>query len=38
MLVEHRIDDVNERLVTGKESVPAGEQITFKPALALVLA
>ena len=38
VLVEHRIDDVDERLVAGKEAVPAGEQISFQPALALVLA
>ena len=38
MLIEHRIDDVNERFVAGEEAVPAREQITFEPALALVLA
>ena len=38
VLVEHRIDDVNERLVAGKETMATREQITFQPALALVLA
>ena len=38
MLVEHRVDDVDERLVAREESVPPGEQITFEPALALVFA
>src|SRR5450755_1182127 len=38
MLVEHRVDDVDERLVAIEEAVPAREQVTFQPALALVLA
>ena len=38
VLIEHRIDDVDERLVTGEEPVPPGQQIAFQPALALVLA
>ena len=38
MLVEHRIDDVDECLVAVEEPVPPGEKITFEPALALVLA
>ena len=38
VLVEHRIDDVDEGLVAGEEAVPAGQQIAFEPALALVLA
>ena len=38
VLVEHGIDDVNERLVAGEEPVPAGEQVPFEPAFALVLA
>src|SRR5687768_9638253 len=38
MLIEHRIDDVNERLVTRKKSVTAGQQIPSQPALALVFA
>ena len=38
VLVEHRVDDVDERLVAGEEAVPAGQQIALEPALALVLA
>src|ERR1041384_8735839 len=38
MLVEHRIDDVDERLVAGENAVPAGEEIAFEPAFALMLA
>ena len=38
VLVEHRIDDVDERLVAREEAVPARQQIAFQPALALVLA
>ena len=38
VLVEHRIDDVDERLVAVEEPVPPGEQIALEPALALVLA
>ena len=38
VLVEHRVDDVNERLVAREEAVPPGQQIAFQPALALVLA
>ena len=38
VLVEHRIDDVDEGLVAGEEAVPAGQQVAFQPALALVLA
>ena len=38
VLVEHRIDDVDEGFVAGEEAVPAGQQIPFQPALALVLA
>ena len=38
VLVEHRIDDVDERLVAGEEAVPAGQEIALEPALALVLA
>ena len=38
VLVEHRIDDVDEGFVAGEEAVAAGEQIAFQPALALVLA
>ena len=38
VLVEHRIDDVDERFVAVEEAVPAGEQIAFEPAFALMLA
>jgi hypothetical protein len=38
VLVEHRIDDMNESLVAREQTVPAGEQITLQPALAQVLA
>ena len=38
VLVEHRIDDVDERLVAVEQPVPAGEQVALEPALALVLA
>ncbi len=37
MLVEHRIDNMNERLVTREEAMTSGEQITFQPTLAHVL-
>lgn len=36
MLVEHGIDDVDERLVAREEAMAAGQEITFEPALALV--
>ena len=38
VLVHHRVDDVDERLVAGKQAVPPGQQIAFQPALAGVLA
>ena len=38
VLVEHRVDDVDERFVAGEEAVPAGQQVAFEPALAHVLA
>src|SRR5580692_10641552 len=38
MLVEHRIDDVDKRLVAVEESMPPGEQVAFEPAFALMLA
>ena len=38
MLVEHRIDDVDERFVAVEESMPPGEQVALEPAFALVLA
>ena len=34
VLVEHRVDDVDERLVAGEEAVPAGQQVSLQPALA----
>ncbi len=37
VLVEHRVDDVDERLVAVEQPVPAGEQVALQPALALVL-
>ena len=37
MLVEHRVDDVDERLVAVEQPVPSGEQVTLEPALAKVL-
>ena len=38
VLVEHGVDDVDERLVAGEEAVSAGQEITLEPTLALVLA
>ena len=38
MLAEHRIDDANEGLVAVEQPVPPGQQISFQPTLALVLA
>jgi hypothetical protein len=37
VLVEHRVDDVDERLVAVEEPVPAGQEVALEPALALVL-
>ena len=37
VLVEHRVDDVDERLVAVEEAVPAGQQVALEPALAEVL-
>ena len=37
MLVEHRVDDVDERLVAVEQAVAAGEQVALEPALAEVL-
>ena len=37
MLVEHRIDDVDEGFVAIEEAMPPGQQIAFEPALAGVL-
>ena len=38
VLVEHRVDDVDERLVAVEEPVPPGQQVALEPALAEVLA
>ena len=38
VLVDHRVDDVDEGLVAGEQAVPAGEQIALQPALAEMLA
>ena len=38
VLVDHRIDHVDECLVAVEESMPPGEQVALEPALALVLA
>ena len=38
MLVEHRIDDMHERLVRGKEAVPTSENVALEPAFECVLA
>ena len=38
VLVEHRVDDVDEGLVGREEAVPAGQQVAFEPALERVLA
>ncbi len=37
VLVEHRVDDVHERLVAVEQPVPAGEQVSLEPALAQML-
>ena len=38
VLIEHRVDDVDERLVAGEQAMAPGEQVSLKPALAHVLA
>ena len=38
VLVEHRIDDVDERFVAVEDAVAPGEEVALEPALALVLA
>ena len=38
VLVEHRIHDMDERLVAIEQPVPAGEQVALQPALALMFA
>src|SRR6266700_3333608 len=37
VLVEHGVHNMDEGLITGEESMTAGEQITFEPALAHML-
>ena len=37
VLVEHRVDQVDERLIGGEEAVPAGQQVSLQPALDGVL-
>jgi hypothetical protein len=37
MLVEHRVDDVDEGLVAVEDTVPAREQVPLEPTLAEVL-
>jgi hypothetical protein len=38
VLVEHRVDDVDERLVAVEQPMPPGQQVALQPALAEVLA
>src|SRR5450432_4171047 len=38
MLVEHGVDDMDKGFVTVENAVPHGQQVAFKPALALVFA
>ncbi len=38
VLVEHGIDDVNEGLIAGEETMPPGKQVALQPALAHVFA
>ena len=37
VLVDHRVDEVDERLVAAEDAVPAGQQVALQPALAGVL-
>jgi hypothetical protein len=37
VLVEHRVDDVDERLVAVEQPVAAGQRVALQPALAQVL-
>ena len=34
MLIEHRVDDMDEGFVAREQTVPPGQQIAFEPALA----
>lgn len=38
VLAEHRVDDVNERLVTGGQTVATGQEIALEPTLTGMLA
>ncbi|MDB5387879.1 MAG: hypothetical protein JWM11_3525, partial [Planctomycetaceae bacterium] len=38
VLVEHRINDMDERFIAIEKPVSAGEQVTFQPAFALMFA
>src|ERR1700730_8537528 len=38
MLIEHRIDDVDESFVAGEQAMASREEIPFEPALAKMLA
>src|ERR1700741_1593751 len=38
VLIEHGVHNVNECLIAGEKAVTAGEQISFEPALAHMLA
>src|SRR6202047_201739 len=38
MLIEHRIDDVDEGLVAGEQAMASREQVSFEPAFAQMLA
>ena len=37
VLVEHRVDDVDKRLIAGEKAMAAGQQVGLQPTLALVL-
>ena len=38
MLIEHRVNDVNECFIAGEKTVAPGQQIALQPTLALMLA
>ena len=38
VLVEHRIDDMDEGFIGGKEAVPSSQQIAFQPSFQCMLA
>jgi hypothetical protein len=37
MLIQHGVDNVDERLVAAEESVSTGQEVSLEPSLALVL-